>query len=472
MRVLLLQPQWIQIYGKYSEAAKVGCVSPPLGLCYLASSLTNNGHKTIIIDMHADEVDDALLIDKIREIQPDLIGITSTTPIFDEAKKIAGLIKKNFDIPIVMGGVHLTILPQDSMQECESFDYGIVGEGEKTIVELVSALEGKGDMESIHGLIHRKDGQIVMNCRRSLEDNLDSISPPALELLNLNKYVHPIPNKGLVRYTSIFTSRGCPFDCIFCSQHTMFGKKVRYRGVENVLAELEKIVNELNIHHIIFMDETLTLNKPRLKEICAGIIKRGLRFTWEGWTRANTVDEEILMLMKEAGLVRLSFGIESGNPEILKRIKKGVVLEEIQQAYNLAKRIGIETRGSVMIGHPYETRKTIMDTFRFIKGIKECDQVFINITTPYPGTELYQMAINGEGGMKLLSKDFSKYKRYGDPVIEVGDMTGKDLIMLQKQGLWMFYLTPKRIWYNVVKRTGVRVGMKNVIAFARSVLKK
>lgn len=264
------------------------------------------------------------------------------------------------------------------------------------------------------------------------------------------------------------TSRGCPFKCIFCSQGKTFGTKVRFRSAKSVIDEIEDIVNNYGIKHFAFIDDTLTLNNERVKQICNGILERSLDVTWEGWTRANTLNESLLRLMKKAGFVRISFGIESGNENILKIIKKGVNLKELENAYKLAKKVGLETRGSVMIGHPFETKETVKDTFRYIKKLKYCDQIFLNISTPYPGTELYEMAKSGKGGLKLLTEDFSKYIRYGSSVIEVNDLTKEDLIKSQRKGLLMFYLTPRRIFYNL-KRAGLKAALNNSFAFIRSI---
>lgn len=246
---------------------------------------------------------------------------------------------------------------------------------------------------------------------------------------------------------------------------------MRWHSVERVMSELTTLVRDRDIHHIILMDETLTLNRKRTLELCQAIRDAHLDFTFEGWTHAATVDEVLLRAMKEAGLIRLSFGIESGDPEILKGIKKGVTLEQIRKAYRAAAKVGIETRGSAILGHPHETRETAWRTVKFLRSVRECQQVFLNVACPYPGTELFDAAANGTGGMRLLTRDYSKYKRYGDPVIEVNDLSAKDLKRIQRLGLLYFYLTPRRIWYNVVKRAGIRVGLKNAVAFSMGILR-
>lgn len=236
------------------------------------------------------------------------------------------------------------------------------------------------------------------------------------------------------------------------------------------MEELRDILDQ-GIDHVIVMDETMTLDKPRMLELCRRIRNEGLVFTWEGWTHAKTIDEELLKSMKKAGLIRLSFGIESGDPKILREIKKNVTLKQIREAYRMAKKIGIETRGSAILGHPNETRKTAWRTIWFLRGLKDCRQVFINVACPYPGTELHRCAVAGEGGMKLLTEDYSEYKRYGTPIIEVNDLTPNGLKRLQAIGLLLFYLTPGRIWYNLITRAGLKSGLKNAWAFLTGVVR-
>ena len=201
---------------------------------------------------------------------------------------------------------------------------------------------------SKHWLLHQQQ-RFVENQRRPLLENLDDITRPARHLFDRSLYQHYLPGKGFVPYATIFTSRGCPFQCIFCSQHTMYGRNVRTHSTERVISELKEITEDIGVEHVIIMDETMTLNKARTLSLCQAIKDEGLKFTWEGWTHASTINEEILVAMKAAGLIRLSFGIESGDPEILKIIKKGVTLEQVRTAYKLASKVGIETRASAII---------------------------------------------------------------------------------------------------------------------------
>ena len=186
----------------------------------------------------------------------------------------------------------------------------------------------------------------------------------------------------------------------------MYGRTVRYRSAENMLREFEEIIEVSRFRHFIFNDDTLTVNRQRLMELLQGIIKRNFHITFECETHANLLDRELVALMKEAGLVRINIGIESGDPEILKKLKTGITLDDVKTSLRLLKSFGIETRGSVIIGSPYERRETVLRTLKFVADLKDLDQPYINIAAPYPGTAMREMALRGEGGSKLLSTDY------------------------------------------------------------------
>ncbi|MDD5650608.1 MAG: radical SAM protein [Candidatus Nanoarchaeia archaeon] len=471
MKILLIHPHWMESYGRFKDAAKQAVFYPPLGLMYIGTLLEQKGNEVKLIDAEAEGKTIDEIINEVNTFNPDLIGITSTTPIYHKAKELAKKIKEIKNIPIVLGGAHACVMLEKVLEDCKYFDYVVYGEGEHTTLELLEYLKGKKKIETIKGLIYRKNEKIIKNPTREFLKDLDSLPLPDRSLIKTENYLWSVPKKGIVKIASIQASRGCPFNCIYCSQRNVFGKTIRFRKEKYVLAEIENLVKNYDVHHIVFLDDNLTLNKELMKELSDDLIKKNLNITWEGSTRANLVDEEILTIMKKAGLVRLSFGIESGNEDILKVIKKGVNLTEIKNAFRIAKKLGIETKGSVMIGLPTETKKEIMNTLHFIEKLDDCDQVYLNITTPYPGTELYDMAVKGENGLKLLSNDFSTYKRYGDPVMEVNGLKKKDLINLQRKGFLMFYLKPKRIYYNL-KRAGPKAAVKNVKAFIKSIFSK
>ena len=472
LRVLLLNPPAVAAYGKYKAAAKAAA-SPqmPLGILYIAAVLRETGHKVEVIDCDIDGFDVVSIIPEILKKQPDIVGLTATTPIISSATKIIAGIKQHSDIITFLGGYHITALPIQTMQLSQA-DYGFYGEGEATVVEIVNLLAdtGKhpdiGSLSQIKGLLHRNGDEIIVNEKRGLIKDLDRIPFPARDLLRNEKYIWSVPGKNLVPVTAITTQRGCPFQCIFCGAQTMF-PGMRYHSIDRIVKELKYVVEVLGISHLHFQDDTLTLKRTKVLDMCRAIQEHGLKFTWEGYTRANTLDEELIVKLKEVGLNRLSFGVETGNEQILKAIKKGVPKEAYVKAYELTFKHGIETRCSIIIGHPFETEESIKETIRFACSLK-CYQAYINIATPYPGSELLELARQGYGGIKLLTEDWSEYRRYGNSVMEMNGLTAEKLVKLQKWGYRKFYLRPHIIWYNVT-RAGLKAAIMNGIAFIRSV---
>jgi radical SAM superfamily enzyme YgiQ (UPF0313 family) len=444
MKILLINPSFTGIYGNFAPAARVGVLWPPMGLAYLASNI--KGHDVKILDLEINPDLDGTL----KEFNPDIVGITFTTPLYNQAMDLFKHIKElNPDIHTIAGGPHPTTLP-DSVISSEYIDTVMVGEGEVAINKFLD--------NPTKGVLTREP----------LIQDLDTIKFPARYLLENEKYLFSVPGKGIVPLTSFMSSRGCPFMCTFCSQHLMFGRKMRYRSIENCIDELKQI-KKMGINHVSMLDDTLGLDKERTYKLCDRIIEEDLDITFEGYTRVNIITEELLKKLKKAGLVRLSFGVESGNQEILNAIKKGINLEQIRKAYEITDKMGIETRMSIIFGLPGETEKTIKKTIKFMKSLK-CSQAYVNVATPFPGTELYENAESGMGGMKLLTKDWKEYRRWGNAVINVNDLSAKDLIKWQRRALLEFYLRPKQIYYNL-KRAGLRAAFKNGISFFKSFIK-
>ncbi|MFC1699090.1 B12-binding domain-containing radical SAM protein [Candidatus Omnitrophota bacterium] len=451
MKIVLIAPSYAEIYGSFRSALKVGFLNPPLGLCYLAACLQKEGHEVKIIDAEAQNCNLEDILRQTKAQAPGLVGITATSPEFANAALIAKALKDTLDVPIAIGGAHLSISGEEILRENPCFDFGVAGEAEQTISELVSALEADNkDYSGIRGLIYRLENRALRTDPREPPDDLDAIPFPSRSLLDNRKYFRSIPKKGYVTTTAFVSSRGCPYHCIYCAIDRIPGaNRIRYRSPENVLEEIELIVNGMGIRHISFSDDILTLNKARIFKICEGIIKRRLKFTWEGLSRADAVDEELLSIMKRAGFVRISFGIESGSPEILKMIRKNETHEQIRRAFRLARKAGIIARGSIIIGLPYENKGKVEETVRFIKQLYGLDQIFVNICTPYPGTKLREMILSGEGGSRLIDRDISALRRFGNAVIEVNDLTKNDLINLQKKILLLFYFHPGKILHSL-----------------------
>jgi anaerobic magnesium-protoporphyrin IX monomethyl ester cyclase len=447
MKCLLIAPPFSNVYGNYKSMMKYGFLNPPLGLCYLSASLQRAGHQALVLDCEAQGLNIARIFEIIAQEKPDLIGITATSPELANALTIAAELKAKLTIPIVFGGVHVTIFKDQLLRENPAIDFGVVGEGEETIIELLESLDQPQKYPSIQGLIFRDQDEVRQNSLRPLIPDLNSLPFPDRTGQAPDLYFRNVPFGGYQATAAFMSSRGCPCHCTYCAIDQIPGwRRVRYRSAQNVVDEIEFLVRELKIKHIAFNDDVLTMNRARVYDICQEIHRRNLKFTWEGLSRADCVDLNLLKTMRAAGFVRISYGIESGNPEILKSTCKNETLEQISEAFRLTRQAGIIARGSLIIGLPFENSRTVEDSFRYINNLEGIDQVIINILQPYPGTKVREMVQQGVGGSRMLADDMSELRRFGNASVEVNDLTRNKLIMLQKIGLLRFYLRPQVIW--------------------------
>jgi len=468
--ILLIAPPWGDIYGPFQSLSRRFNFQPPLGLCYLASALKKNGHKVQVLDAEAQN----LSMDGIIKIASGrrwrAIGITATTPVYPKAVDLSIRLKRAFGGPILLGGPHATILKEEALHSSNCFDYVVCGEAENTIVALVNHLDAGGDISNVPGVIFRSGERLIATGQAPRVTHLDEIVFPDRADLNPRNYLWSVPGRGWVPTTSVMFSRGCPYECTFCAQNDMYGKTVRYRSPDNLLQELEEIVETTPFRHFVFNDDTFTADRKRVMALAEGILKRKLPLSFECETRANLLDREIVSALREAGLVRINIGIESGDADILGRLKTGITLDDVRSSLRLLKSFGIETRGSVIIGAPYENRQTVVKTLNWIAKLKDLDQPYINIAAPYPGTLMREMALRGEGGARLVRSDYGALTRYGSAAMEVNDLSADDLVRLQKRGLRRAYMRPRRLWYNF-KRAGLLAGIVNGVAFLRGILK-
>ena len=465
MKIILFNPPYSDIYGDYKPAAKVGVNYPPLGLMYLAAVLKKD-HSVLLEDLEVNQWKEQQIKDYLIKTTPDMVAIGSTTPTHHSAEAIFKIVKQtNHNIITVAGGPHPTVLSEEVTTN-PHIDFVVRGEGEITIKELCAGLPNK----EIKGLSFIKDGILCHTPDREMLDDLDRLPYPARKSLNQNDYQWSVTGEGFKPVTPITTTRGCCFNCSFCSGHLTMGKKIRYRSVYNVIGEIKQI-HKMGINYLVFEDDTFGVNKQRTYELLDAMAELPFKIKCEGMTRANLATEELLTKMKQAGFVRLSFGIESGNQQLLNNVKKGTKLDDYQKAFKLAKRLGFETRGSIIIGLPGETVQTIKNTISFIKSL-DLYQVYINIGTPFPGTEYHTQAKEGFGGLKLLAGDWREYRRWGGAVIECNDLTAEDLVKWQRKAMLSFYLRPKIIWYNLFRRAGFKANFINGISFLLSFIKK
>lgn len=413
-----------------------------------------------------------MILSAVNDYQPDIVGIQIVSPLWLTAVAIATAIKERFGqkIRVVAGGPHVTLTREEALREAPAFDYAVLSESEDGMRELVEAItRGEShDVAKVTGILYR-DGDVVRATPpRTLRPDVDNLHFPDRADLDHSKYLFSVPGAGIRRFTTLITSRGCPYNCTFCTEPLMYGRTTRFRSATNVVDEIQDFHDRHQINHFIFVDDTLTTRKERIMDMCAQLKSRNLDITWEGWTHVNTVSPDLLHVMADAGLRRLSFGIESGNAEVLKSLQKNSTLPRVREAYKWAKDAGIETRGSVILGLPGDTKASVQETIDFVVSLKECDHAYFNIAMPYPGTEIRRQALAGEAGVRLLTEEYSELRRQGQKVVmEVNDLDTKALLQFQRQAYLRFWLTPRRILYNVV-RSGFKAALQNGWAFFRS----
>jgi radical SAM superfamily enzyme YgiQ (UPF0313 family) len=369
---------------------------PPLGLACLAAVLEKERIDVSITD-GSRGLSLPQVMAELKARQPDIVGISCTTPTFQDTIELARALSQAFPKAItVLGGAHVTAIPQEAMLE-EVFDVGVVGEGEMTLLELVRRVEDKGslakvDLEQIKGLAFRQDGRIVMTPPRERIQDLDSLPHPARHLLPPLSAYRPTPaSYRKLPLAVMMTSRGCPYGCTFCDRG-VFGNLVRAHSPERVLDEIEELIQRYGAREIRFFDDTFTISRKRVVRICEMIIERKLRFPWTCLTRVNTVDRDLLQLMKEAGCWQVLYGLESGDPRMLKILNKGSSVEQNAQAVQWAFEVGLGVRGDFIIGTPGETMESLENTLAFTKRLK-LDYAHFNKFVPFPGTELYERLV-------------------------------------------------------------------------------
>jgi anaerobic magnesium-protoporphyrin IX monomethyl ester cyclase len=283
-------------------------VLPPLGLAYIAGALEKAGHEIMFIDAVAENLTRDEVRKKIKDFKTQIVGVTCLTPTILGALE-ACEISKECGAIVIIGGVHLEVYPKETLSY-NFIDYGIIGEGEETVVELVDTIENNKPVNNILGIAYKENNEIKINPARIVKD-LDSIPMPARHLLPMDKYNSVI---SLHPMTTMMSSRGCPFHCGFCFKGET-DKVLRLRNPIKVVDEMEYVVKQYKVKEIMFYDDTFTWNKKHVEDICHEIIKRGLKIKWEAPTRVNTVTEELLELMKKAGCRRLRYGVESGDSQ-------------------------------------------------------------------------------------------------------------------------------------------------------------
>ncbi len=417
----------------------------PIGLAYLKAVAQKAGHKVKILDNNVLNLKLDEVLERVKG--SDIAAISMTTPTYKTVKELSGAIRKKLGIPVVIGGAHPTIDPKD----CLDFaDYVIMGEGEQTFVELLNAIEnGKklAELKKIKGLGFRWSDKRILNESRALNTDLDSIPFPDWNGFPIKKYGSAVRTSG--KSLPIVTSRGCPFNCCYCFKG-LFGIKFRARSPKNVVDELVYLKKNFEIKEFQIADDAFAADKKRAIAICKEMVKRKLNLPWSlpNGIRANSLNEEVVSWMKKAGLKYTGLGIESGNQKILDQIGKQQTLEEVRNAVKLLKKYKITTVGFFMFGLPNDTLETMKDTVQFAKEL-DLDYCSISMTTPYPGTRLYDQINKGEG--KFLTTSQEDLFSLGSKVkfIMPGMASKEDIEKTYKKARIQLLLRPKTILKNL-----------------------
>lgn len=460
--------------------------TPHLGLAYLAAVSEKRGDEVVIFDA---DVERQPVAEFIQEFRPHIVGITANTPQVKQAWRTARAIKEVTDVPVVLGGPHVSVLPEES---CEKpyVDIVVRGEGEDSWIDICKRLEQFLQDQPAYcseaffhpeneifahcfGITYRtSDGQIHNNPDRASIADLDGLPWPAYHLFKMDRYTNLQPATDHVdgaRSFSIMTSRGCPYRCTFCSQSIM-PIKWRSRSPENVIAEWRHLVEDMGAQEIGILDDSANIRVKRMEELGRALIENNLNhvpWIFVNGIRANLASKELLMLLKTAGLKRVAFGVETGDEDILLSIDKKVDHDTIRQAFKNAKDVGLETIAFLIIGLPGETRETMQRTIDFAI---ELDPLIANFSmmTPYPGTKVYEM-VKRQG--RFLINDWEDYVFFEQQArYEMGDMTAELVAEMYRKAYRQFYLRPspimrrlktKDFWWNLPRN--IRIAMRTFL---------
>ena len=442
MKIVLVNPPYVNFEG-IKESAGHGA---PLNLLYLAAYLRHHiSCEVSILDAEIMGLSYLGIEEKLKEISPDIVGLTSPTPAMKHVAKIAEIAKKmNRHCIVIVGGPHPSALPEQTAQ-IPNIDFVVIGEGELTLLELVEAIQSKETSFShIDGLAYKLDDKISITNRRSLIENLDTIPFPSRDLLNLKLY-HSAPTKKVSSSessTPILTGRGCPYNCIHCISKLIWQRRYRVRSPKNIVDEIEECINKYNLTEFNFHDDTFTLVEDHVINVCREIRRRDLDISWICFGRVGAISRNIIVEMKRAGCKKISLGIESGSQEILNLMRKNVTLDQISEDVKTVKGEGLDVHASFMLGNIGETRETAEKTIKFAKKL-DIDNATFFITTPYPGTDLYKIALQkGHITQDTKWEDFAPLTKSLPPLVQ-DNLTHSELLKLQKRAFRSFYLRPR-----------------------------
>jgi radical SAM superfamily enzyme YgiQ (UPF0313 family) len=435
----------------------------PLGVLYIAAVLRRDGFDVEVIDADVDGLTVDEMVARILASKPDLVGFSLMTPQLLTSLAVSSLLKKaRPDLVVVMGGAHVDSTKDDIFKMADCFDLAIHGEGEFPLLEVCQHIRkhGTADLQlalaGISNVIYKdKQGKVVVHESRSFINELDDLPSVDYDLVDIKKY--SIPTMAGKYVLSMMLSRGCPFKCTFCDAPITMGTKLRFWSTPRVIADIRRYVEKYGVTNFVFKDSTFTAKKKWAYEFCQALVDSGLKIKWRCNTRVNLVEPPLLELMKRAGCYVINFGVESGSPEILKRIKKEVDLHEVYDAHERCRKLGIRTYATFLMGNPGETEKTAQETIDLATSIRPSLAMFF-VSTAYPGTPMYDEGL-AEGNVKPrwwadqewdARRNSAFQVRWGWTDAGALKIPGFDSEAWQRKATRAFYFRPRFIWDTLV----------------------
>jgi len=421
--------------------------TPHIGISYLLAVAKKAGLRSRYIDMATDCFSVEQLLAYAAEAKPVLIGLTAFTIQIRSAAVVAESIKREFpDIKICVGGPHAIALPQETLKEFPSFDFVICGEGEEVLSEIFNSLGREEALSKLSNVVTRSTNKISI----SPIADLDALPFPSWEEFDLSKYPGTYPHRTRLELPLV-TGRGCPYRCVFCCRS--LGSQIHHRSVLSVIAEIERDIKDFGCTSIAFLDETFLIDLRWVNEFFKVFTERGLndKITWSCSTRVSNLSLELLERMKEAGCYYIFFGMESADDQTLKMIKKNITVEQIRKAVQWTKQVGILPVGAFIIGLPGDTEERALKAIRLAEEL-DLYSVTFPIAVPFPGTELRQLALEGEYGMKIISDNWDHYGKQDPGVLESEDLPWSKRKELQR---FAYQRNPKKKITDYMQRIGL-----------------
>jgi radical SAM superfamily enzyme YgiQ (UPF0313 family) len=454
MRILFLIPPKTTILNRDFAATQL---VPSVGVASMIGNIQNDFPETGFIDAFAERQPLKAAVNRIMEFKPDVVAMSAlTTQINDAGQAAAELKKLDGRVKILVGGPHTSKIPEYTLREFPAFDYTAAGEGEEIVKELLASLRDGAPTDGIKGLYTLRNGEIVTAGPRLFMEDLDDLEFPEWKHFNWSAYCASFRLKWHgIREIPVSINRGCPFNCIFCAK--IMGDKVRKRKIPAVIEEIERDIADFGARQILFTDETFTVDRKGVVELCENLLKKNLnkKISWLCDTRPDMLDEELAGLMAKAGCFCICFGADSVSDQALRYVNKKTAGSNIFNATKICRKHGIITQAAYILGLPTDTVESIKTN---VRGALKANSDFatFSILVPFPGTKMMEMAKSGTDGLTLLSEDWRLYGKQLGYAMETKNLDRKNLENLQRNAYFKYYLRPGKI-FNIFKITEIKI---------------